>query len=79
MPAAPAAPASRPPSQVNTNAVLAVVAVAQVMVALEATVVNVAPPTIQRDLGFSEQSLNWILNAYTHGNQAAEAEASADG
>jgi EmrB/QacA subfamily drug resistance transporter len=45
--------------------VLAVVAVAQFMVVLDATVVNVALPTIQRDLGFSEQSLSWILNAYT--------------
>ena len=44
---------------------LAVVAVAQFMVVLDATVVNVALPTIQRDVGFSEQSLSWILNAYT--------------
>src|SRR5262245_34262840 len=35
------------------------------MVVLDATVVNVALPTIQRDLGFSEQSLSWVLNAYT--------------
>src|SRR5207302_10056056 len=65
MPAAPAAPASRSAPQVNRNAVLAVVAVAQFMVLLDATIVNVALPTIQRDLGFSEQSLSWILNAYT--------------
>src|SRR5690349_2116236 len=65
MPTAPAAPASRPASQVNPNAVVAVVAVAQFMVVLDATVVNVALPTIQRDLGFSEQSLSWILTAYT--------------
>jgi len=32
---------------------------------LDATIVNVALPTIQRDLGFSEQSLSRILNAYT--------------
>jgi MFS family permease len=50
---------------VNPNAVLAVVAVAQFMVILDATVVNVALPTIQRHLGFSEQSLSWVLNAYT--------------
>jgi EmrB/QacA subfamily drug resistance transporter len=49
----------------NPNAVLAVVAVAQFMVILDASVVNVALPTIKRDLGFSEQSLSWILNAYT--------------
>jgi EmrB/QacA subfamily drug resistance transporter len=41
------------------------VASAQFMVVLDATVVNVALPTIQRDVGFSEQSLSWVLNAYT--------------
>lgn len=64
MPAA-APPVRRPASRVDLNAVLAVVAVAQFMVVLDATVVNVALPTIQRDVGFSEQSLSWILNAYT--------------
>ena len=62
---APAVPASRPAARVNPNAVLAVVAVAQFMVILDSTVVNVALPTIQRHLGFSEQSLPWVLNAYT--------------
>ncbi len=57
---------SRPASRVDPNAVLAVVAVAQFMVILDATVVNVALPTIRRDLGFSEQSLSWVLNAYTY-------------
>src|SRR5256885_7721569 len=56
---------SRPAPRVNPNAVLAVVAVAQFMVSLDSTVVNVALPTIRLDLGFSEQSLSWILNAYT--------------
>src|SRR4051794_920393 len=49
----------------SANAVLAVVAVAQFMVVLDASVVNVALPTIKRDVGFSEQSLSWILNSYT--------------
>src|SRR6476619_635526 len=62
---APTVPASRPASRVNPNAVLAVVAVAQFMVILDSTVVNVALPTVQRHLGFSEQSLSWVLNAYT--------------
>jgi EmrB/QacA subfamily drug resistance transporter len=52
-------------SRVNLNAVLGVVAVAQFMVILDASVVNVALPSIKVDLGFSEQSLSWILNAYT--------------
>lgn len=49
----------------NPTAVLALVAVAQFMVILDASVVNVAIPTMKRELGFSEQSLSWILNAYT--------------
>jgi EmrB/QacA subfamily drug resistance transporter len=60
-----ARPEARVPSRVNANAVLAVVAVAQFMVILDASIVNVALPTIKRDVGFSEQSLSWILNAYT--------------
>jgi EmrB/QacA subfamily drug resistance transporter len=62
-PAAP--PPSRPALRVDANAVLAVVAIAQFMVVLDATVVNVALPTIKTDVGFSEQSLSWVLNAYT--------------
>src|ERR1700726_4699523 len=54
-----------PVSRFNPNAVLALVAVAQFMVVLDASIVNVALPTIKRDVGFSEQSLSWILNAYT--------------
>jgi EmrB/QacA subfamily drug resistance transporter len=49
----------------SANAVLAIVAVAQFMVVLDASVVNVALPSLQRDVGFSEQSLSWVLNAYT--------------
>src|ERR1700709_236112 len=49
----------------SANVVLAVVAVAQFMVVLDASVVNVALPSIQRDVGFSEPSLSWVLNAYT--------------
>ena len=51
---APAIPARRLPGQVNLNAVLALVAVAQFMVILDGTVVNVALPTIQGHLGFSQ-------------------------
>jgi len=62
---APALPANGRVSRLNPNAVLAVVAIAQFMVILDTTVVNVALPTIRIDLGFSEQNLSWILNAYT--------------
>ena len=59
------APASRAAARVNPNTVLALVALAQFMVVLDATVVNVALPTIQGDLGFSQENLSWVLNAYT--------------
>jgi EmrB/QacA subfamily drug resistance transporter len=38
---------------------------AQFMVVLDATVVNVALPSIQKDLKFSDADLQWIVNAYT--------------
>jgi EmrB/QacA subfamily drug resistance transporter len=34
------------------------------MIVLDATVVNVALPSIQEDLGFSQSSLAWVVNAY---------------
>jgi EmrB/QacA subfamily drug resistance transporter len=49
----------------NRWLVLVIVCVAQFMVVLDATVVNVALPSIQKDLGFSYASLQWIVNAYT--------------
>jgi EmrB/QacA subfamily drug resistance transporter len=61
--AAPSVP--HPASGVDANAVLALIAVAQFMVILDATIVNVALPTIKVAVGFSEQSLSWVLNAYT--------------
>src|SRR3954447_14955757 len=56
---------AQPTARFNEGAVLAVVAIAQFMVILDATIVNVALPTIKADVGFSEQSLSWVLNAYT--------------
>jgi EmrB/QacA subfamily drug resistance transporter len=44
---------------------LGVVLVAQLMLVLDATVVNVALPHIQTDLGFTPAGLSWVLNAYT--------------
>ncbi|HEY1622577.1 MAG TPA: MFS transporter [Streptosporangiaceae bacterium] len=43
---------------------LAVIATAQLMVVLDATIVNVALPHIQRALGFSDTNLEWVVNAY---------------
>jgi MFS family permease len=34
------------------------------MIVLDATIVNVALPSIQDDLGFSQSSLAWVINAY---------------
>jgi MFS family permease len=38
---------------------------ASLMIVLDATIVNVALPSIRADLGFTEDSLAWVINAYT--------------
>jgi EmrB/QacA subfamily drug resistance transporter len=43
---------------------LVVIATAQLMVLLDATIVNVALPHIQQALGFSGSGLEWVVNAY---------------
>lgn len=43
---------------------LVVLCFAQLMNALDGTIVNVALPSIQADLGFSQADLTWVLNAY---------------
>jgi EmrB/QacA subfamily drug resistance transporter len=43
---------------------LVVLCVGMLMIVLDATVVNVALPAIQADLGFSQSSLAWVVNAY---------------
>jgi EmrB/QacA subfamily drug resistance transporter len=45
--------------------VLGLVCIGQFMVVLDASIVNVALPSIQRDLHFSTSGLQWIVNAYT--------------
>jgi EmrB/QacA subfamily drug resistance transporter len=52
-------------SEVNRWLVLVLVCIAQFMVILDATIVNVALPSIQHGLHFSASSLQWIVNAYT--------------
>jgi EmrB/QacA subfamily drug resistance transporter len=44
---------------------LAVIAASQLMVVLDATIVNIALPHIQTALHFSTTELSWVLNAYT--------------
>src|SRR6476659_10466706 len=43
---------------------LALLSVVQFMVVLDIAIVNVALPSIQVDLGFSEQNLQWVISAY---------------
>ncbi|WP_328350216.1 MFS transporter [Streptomyces sp. NBC_00457] len=44
--------------------ILAIVALAQLMVVLDATIVNIALPSAQADLGFSDGNRQWIVTAY---------------
>jgi EmrB/QacA subfamily drug resistance transporter len=43
---------------------LVLLCAAQFMVVLDASIVNVALPSIQTDLGFSAENLQWVVNAY---------------
>jgi EmrB/QacA subfamily drug resistance transporter len=44
--------------------VLGLLCTAQLLVVLDATIVNIALPSIQSDLGFSDTNLQWVINAY---------------
>src|SRR5215216_4567974 len=43
---------------------LVVLCLGDLMIVLDSTIVNVALPSIREDLGFSETSLAWVVNAY---------------
>ena len=43
---------------------LYVLCLGDIMIVLDGTIVNVALPSIRDDLGFSQESLAWIVNAY---------------
>jgi MFS family permease len=43
---------------------LAVIAAAQFMVIMDTSIIGVALPEMQRDLGFAAQDLSWVFNAY---------------
>jgi EmrB/QacA subfamily drug resistance transporter len=49
----------------NKWVVLVLVCLAQFMVILDATIVNIALPAIQTDLDFSDANLQWVVNSYT--------------
>src|SRR5256714_11023040 len=54
----------RTPANRRRWAALVVLCAGQLMIVLDVTVVNVALPTIQRELHFSQASLAWVINAY---------------
>jgi MFS family permease len=62
-PAAPTASAE-PEAGRRRWLILAVVGVAQLMVVLDATIVNIALPSAQRALGFSATDRQWVITAY---------------
>jgi len=45
--------------------VLAIVGIAQLMIVLDVTIMNIALPSAQRDLGFSDDLRQWIVTAYS--------------
>src|SRR5665647_1845350 len=56
-----------PPAQAQGNhpaLALTVIALAQLMIVLDVTIVNVSLPHVQRALGFSGNGLEWVVNAY---------------
>ncbi|HEY6693205.1 MAG TPA: MFS transporter, partial [Solirubrobacteraceae bacterium] len=53
-----------PHSSTNKWLALALLAAAQFVVILDASIVNVALPSIGRDLHFSQDNLSWVVNAY---------------
>ncbi len=58
------APDQQPAPEGRRWWILATVAVAQLMVVLDATVVNIALPSAQAELGFSDNDRQWIITAY---------------
>src|SRR4051794_13711221 len=44
--------------------ILALIAIAQLMIVLDLTIVNIALPSAQKDLGFSDDQRQWVIAAY---------------
>src|SRR4051794_33435645 len=63
----PVAPLSLPAPETDDRrrwASLIVVCLAQLMIVLDVTIVNVALPSIQHELHFSQTALTWVVNAF---------------
>ncbi|MFX9081367.1 MFS transporter, partial [Acinetobacter baumannii] len=61
------APAASTPSAPSSRRwlTLVIVGLAQLMVVLDSTVVNIALPSAQADLGFSDGDRQWVITAYS--------------
>ena len=55
---------SQNPHHARRWAILAVLGIAQLMVVLDATIVNIALPSAQQALDFSDDSRQWVVTAY---------------
>src|ERR1700740_892185 len=60
----PAAGDQRPAASDHRWLILVIVAIAQLMVVLDATVVNIALPSAQHALGFANGDRQWVVTAY---------------
>ena len=56
--------APAPPRSTRLGLALTLIALAQLMIVLDVTIVNVSLPHVQRALGFSGSGLEWVVNAY---------------
>ena len=54
-----------PKREPKPGLILATIVTCQLMLVLDATIVNIALPKIQTSLKFSDANLSWVLNAYT--------------
>jgi EmrB/QacA subfamily drug resistance transporter len=66
VPAAPAGPDAAPAAAAADHRwlILVVIALAQLMIVLDATIMNIALPSAQKDLGFSIVDRQWVVTAY---------------
>ncbi len=58
---------SKHPTQLDPNRwrALMVIAIAQLMVVLDASIVNIALPSLQADLGITDANRQWVVTGYT--------------
>jgi EmrB/QacA subfamily drug resistance transporter len=59
-----ALPPSKNPHHHRRWLILVVIAIAQLLVVLDVTIVNIALPSAQQDLGFSDDDRQWVITAY---------------